>query len=262
LPALLELQHALRDRLAGGSDALTPAWIDAPPAQLAERLDVYRGTILDTLVRALRLSFPTVHRLVGDAFFQGAGRVFAQQHLPAGADLDRYGDALPDFVQDFAPCAALTYLPDVARLDQAVNRALHAGDAEPLDFSALGTAAAGTDPDRLRFVPHPSLSLLCSPFPVDAIWRAVVQQDEAAMAAVDLESGPVHLLIERVSGSVEVTRTPVNEWPSTQALLQGRPLAELLAAPGAVDLPALLARHFSAGRVIAFATDSPEGDSP
>jgi hypothetical protein len=262
LPALLELQHAMRDQLVGGGELATPAWIQAPAAELAERLHVYRGTILDTLVRALRLSFPTVHRLVGDAFFQGAGRLFAQHHLPASADLDRYGDAFPKFLQDFAPCAALTYLPDVARLDRAVNRALHAHDAEPLAFAALATAAASTDPDRLRFVAHPSLSLLLSPFPVDAIWRAVVQQDESAMAAVDLDSGPVHLLIERVSGSVDVTRIAVEEWPSTQALLQGRPLTELLAAPAAIDIPALLARHFSAGRVVAFATDSPEGDSP
>jgi hypothetical protein len=262
LPALLELQHALRDRLTGASDEDAPSWIQAPAAEIAERLAVYRGTVLDTLVRALRLSYPTVHRLVGDDFFQGAGRLFAQHHLPASADLDRHGEAFPDFLHDFAPCAALNWLPDVARLDRAVHRALHADDAEPLAFSALADAAASTEADRLRFVPHPSLSLLSSRFPVDAIWRAVLLQDDDAMAAIDLESGPVHLIVERVAGSVEVTQIAPGEWPATQCLLQGRPLADLLAASGATDIPDLLARHFSAGRLVAFATHSPEGDSP
>lgn len=262
MPALLELQHALHDRLTGGSDDDTPAWIQSSSAEIAERLAVYRGTVLDTLVRALRLSYPTVHRLVGDAFFQGAGRLFAQEHLPTSADLDRYGEGFPDFLQDFAPCAALTYLPDVARLDRAVHRALHADDAEPLAFEALAQAAATTEADRLRFVAHPSLSLLSSPFPVDAIWRAVLQQDDQAMAAVDLDSGPVHLIVERVAGGVEVTRIAASDWPATRCLLQGRPLAELLDARGPTAIPDLLARHFSAGRLVAFATHSPEGDVP
>ena len=262
MPALLELQHALQDRLTVGADGAAPAWIHAPAAEVAERLAVYRGTVVDTLVRALRLSCPTVHRLVGDAFFQGAAHLFAQGHLPTSPDLDGYGDAFPGFLQDFAPCAALTYLPDVARLDRAVHRALHADDVEPLALGALAEAAAHSDPDRLRFIAHPSVSLLSSPFPVDAIWRAVLQQDDDAMAAVDLESGPVHLLVERVAGSVEVARIAASEWPSTRVLLQGRPLCDLIDTPASVDIPDLLARHFSAGRVVAFAADSLEGDSP
>jgi hypothetical protein len=262
LPALLELQQAVHEQLTAGNDDAIPTWIQAPPAEIAERVAVYRGTVLETLVRALRLSHPTVHRLVGDDFFHGAARVFAQQQLPAGADLDRYGDGFAEFLHDFAPCASLPYLADVARLDRAVHRALHADDAEPLAFGALADAAARIDADRLCFVPHPSLSLLCSPFPVDAIWRAVLEQDDDAMAAVDLESGPVHLTVERVAGSVEVTRIAASEWPSTQCLVQGRPLTELLAAAEPIDIPDLLARHFSAGRLVAFATHSPEGDSP
>lgn len=261
MPALLELQRELSDRLMAGTDEGTPAWIETRPREAAERLEVYRATMMDTLVRALRLTFPTVHRLVGDDFFQGTGRIFAQKHLPASADLNRYGNDFPGFLQEFSPCAALVYLPDVARLDWAVARALHARDAQAVEFSALA-AAAGAEAARLRFIPHPSISLLRSPFPIDAIWRAVLAQDDAAMAAVDLESGPVHLIIERVAGSVDVVRMPAQEWTFSEALLQGRPLADLLEAPADIDVPALLAQHFTAGRVVSFATDSSEGGSP
>lgn len=262
MPALPELQRQLGERLMAGSGADTPIWIRTHPGQAAERLDVYRTTVMDTLVRALRLSFPTVHRLVGDEFFEGAGRIFAQEHLPRSADLNRYGDDFPAFLQQFGPCTALVYLPDVARLDRAAARALHAPDKQAVDFAALATAATGLDAARLRFTPHPSISLLRSPFPVDAIWRAVLAQDEGEMAAIDLQSGPVYLIVERVVDAVNVVRIPAGEWTLSQALFQGRPLAELIETPGEIDVPALLAQHFTGGRLVAFAIESNEGDSP
>ena len=41
---------------------------------------------------------------------------------------------------------------------------------------------------------------------MDAIWRAVLARDDAAMAAIDLAAGAVRLLIERRAGEIEVTR--------------------------------------------------------
>jgi len=39
-------------------------------------------------------------------------------------------------------------------------------------------------------VPHPSVALVAADHPVDAIWRAVLSQDDAAMAAINLTTGP------------------------------------------------------------------------
>jgi hypothetical protein len=158
----------------------------------AQRLSIHRNTIVATLANALRISFPAVHRLVGADFFEGAAQIFAREQAPSCADLNAYGAGFPDFLQRFEPAATLAYLADVARLEWAVNRALHAPDADSLTVERLAIAPA--DHDQMCFVAHPSLSTLRSDFPVDS-WRAVLQQDDAAMAAIVLVSGPVCLLV-------------------------------------------------------------------
>lgn len=261
MPVLHEVQQKLREWLAGVETGV-PSWVLVPGDQAAERLEVYRATVLDTLVRALRLSFPTVHRLVGAEFFGGAGQVFAGKHLPKRADLNTYGDDFPDFLQSFAPCAGLSYLADVARLDWAVMRALHASDAAPMDLEALA-AVDGADAASLRFTPHPSLALLRCDFPADDIWRSVLGKDDGEMAAIDLGSGPVHLVVERVADRAQVSRLSAREWSATVALMRGVVLAQVMEAFSAeLDVPALLAIHLAAGRFDGFQFSSANGGSP
>ncbi len=257
MPSLLEVQRQLREVLVGG-DVRPPGWIRGPDDTAAERLAVYRNTVATALARALRLNFPTVARLVGDEFFDGMAQVFARQELPAAADLDAYGAGLPAFVQAFEACAGIPYLPDIARLDWAVAKALHAPDVEPLAVDALAgldnTQAAG-----LRFAAHPAVSLLASEFPVDEIWRGVLEQDEDAMAAVDLASGPVHLLVERVDDAARVLRVAAPEWRFAAALAAGEPLGQLLSTLAEADVPVLLAQQLIKRRLVAFAIEAPGG---
>ena len=205
MPSLRESQHSMRRSLpheTGGdaADQFLSAGIGA-----RQRLDVYRNTILSTQSKALRLSFPEVQRLVGPDFFEMAAQTFAREHPPLCADLNLYGAEFPDFLQQVESAAALDYLPDVARLDWAVNRALHATDANALELSRL-EAIDPCEQDRVCFVSHPSISMLKSSFPIGTIWRAVLQRDDPALAAIDLKEGPAFLLVERVADQVEVRR--------------------------------------------------------
>lgn len=250
-PALLEIQHALRASLVDHDDDRSAAHIVAAGMSPAERLDVYRNTFASVLTTALRLSYPAVCRLVGPDFFAGAARIFIAENLPTGGCLDDYGAGLPDFLAAFAPAASLPYLPDVARLEWAVSRALHADDAEPLDarrLAALGEADRG----RVRFEPHPSVGLVSAQYPVDVIWRSVIDEDDAALAAIDLAAGPVWLLIERLATGIDVRRLSESAWRFAAALCAGRPLAAALESFPDIDAAPLLAEHLAAGRFVDF----------
>lgn len=254
-PSLLDLQFAVKRALLQHTDTQACAAAAAASVVPAAMVNVHRNTLIGNLAGALRLSFPAVQRLVGAEFFEGAARIFAREQLPRCADLNAYGAGFPRFLQGFQPAAALAYLPDVARLEWAVNRALHAPDAPALEMSRLA-AVAERDHDRLRFVPHPSISMLRSAFPVDAIWDAVLRQDDAAMAAIDPSGPPVYLMVERVAEDVDVQRCECSEWGFAAALLEGQPLGAALANVAVRDAPALLAGHLSAGRCIGFHLDA------
>lgn len=251
MPSLHELQRAVRLSLVEREDGTAAMYVVGNGLAPEQRLAVYRNTFDGNLTNTLRLSYPAIHRLVGAEFFEGAARIFAHERPPRTAWLDEYGAEFPEFLAGFPPAASLAYLPEVARLEWAVNRTLHAPDVEPLDAQRLADLDP-VDHERIRFAADPSITLLSAVYPADAIWRAVLAQDDTALGAIDLAAGPVWLLVQRYPTGVEVMRIDENAWRFADALFSGRPLgAALEAAPG-LEAPALLAEHIAAGRFVAY----------
>jgi hypothetical protein len=240
MPTLHELQGALGSALLDASAAIAP------------ELGIYRNTCLSSLTNALATSFPAVRRLVGAGFFESAAQEFIRTNPPASAYLNDYGEQFPAFLARFPHAAGLTYLADVARLEWAVNRALHAPDAPPLDVASLTGLDAALVP-ALSFAPHPAITVLRLDTPADAIWRAVLDEDQAGMKALDPTAGPVWLLIERCAAGVQVRRMLPGAWRFTQRLCAGEPLQAALDEPAAEmhsgeELSAVLADHLASGR--------------
>ena len=255
MPTLLELQNAVGRAIVAREDDEAAAHIIADHLAPGARLDIYRNTFIGSLATALRLAYPAIHRLVGVEFFEGAVQIFVGDHPPRSAYLDDYGAEFPDFLAHFKPAASLAYLSDVARLEWAVNRALHAPDTKALEVTRL-TAVDAVDHGRIRFTPHPAVSLIRADSPVDTIWRAVLEQDNAALAAIDLAAGPVWLIVQRQGVEVEVQRMSEVAWRFTAELYAGQPLQAALEMELEIDAPALLAEHLSAGRFVDFALTS------
>ena len=251
MPSLLEIQTAVRRVLIGIGDAMTMPILDDALTP-ADRLNIYRNTSRTALTNALRLNFPAVQRLVGGDFFTAAADTFITRDPPRTAWLDFYGDGFPQFLQSFEPAAALIYLPDVARLERAVGHAFHAVDAKPLEYSELLDIAPSAQ-GRVRFTPHPSVSLVFSPYPVDAIWRSVLAQDDVALAAIDLTGGAVRLLVERRAGEIEVTRMDERQWKFAEALFTGHSLSAALVVADHRDATTWLAAHLASGHFSDFA---------
>jgi Putative DNA-binding domain len=255
VPTLLEVQRAMRRSLVEHDDAEAAAYILADGLPPEARLNVYRNTSIGALTTALRLSYPAIYRLVGAEFFEGTARIFIEGEPPDSAYLDEYGSGFAEFLTHFRPAASLGYLSGVARLEWAVSRALHALDVVPLDLSRL-LAIDPADHGRIVFVPQPSVGLVQADCPVDAIWRAVLAQDDAAMAAIDLGFGPVWLFVQRFETGVDVARLSEREWRFVRDLCVGRPLQEAFDQALGFDAPAVLAGYLAAGRFTGFGLDT------
>jgi hypothetical protein len=251
MPSLHELQSAVRRSLLDPADGAAASFIIGAGLMPDERLGIYRNTMLGTFCNALRLSFPAVYRLVGADFFEHAAQIFGCEQPPRRADLNAYGADFPDFLGSFEAAASLTYLSDVARLEWAVNRALHAGDAAAPDLTQLA-GIAKRDLGRVCFTPHPSITMLHSSYPVDKIWRAVLEQDDAALHLIDPDSGSACLLVQRLADQLEILRLPDAVWHFSDALLGGQPLGAALNSASGIDAAALLAQHLAAGRCVGF----------
>lgn len=254
-PTLSELQRLIGQSLlhGAGSDALHSVAADG--LDPGARLSIYRNTATATLVKALQLSFPAIQALVGPEFFEGAARRFIEAEPPRGAWLDAYGSTFPDFLAELPQAASLAYLPDTARLEWAVTSVLHAPDAPTLDLGSLARRQA-SQPGDLRFVPHPAVRLLRAAFPVDAIWRAVLDHDDAALAAIDPTTGPVWLRIQRTPLGPAAERLSEAQWRFACALFAGQALSAALEEAGSPEAHVWLATLLADGSFTAVEPES------
>lgn len=246
-----ELQRDLARYLLEGDSATVSAAIEADGLTPQARLQVYRNHVMLSLRTALATTFPVVRRLVGEDFFAHLVRAFVIRHPPASSCLSDFGGALAGFIECFAPSAPLPYLADVARLEWALNQAWHSPVETALDPAAL----SAVDPDRLAASSlslQPSIQLVVSAWPLEAIWRA--NQPERDGTGVDLAAGGCALLVWREGDDAVFHTLPAEEAGVLRSLMAGQPLQAAFAQSAAPDtLSFLLANG------LATACESPAG---
>jgi len=222
MSSLRELQAGFRAALLGDDDRAAASAVIDDGLGASARLAVYRHHVFTSLTVTLEATFPVVCRLVDRRFFGWLADQYVRAHPPASPCLFEYGADFAEFVAAFPACAHLPWLADVARLEWAMNAALHAPDAAPLDPEALrALPPAALAPLMLRL--DPSVTLLASRWPLDAIWRA--NQPEADGAA-DLAAGGVRLEIRRLGEDVVFRALPPGTFALRAALGAGRPLED------------------------------------
>lgn len=247
--SLRELQAVVGAGILGDAPEKLRGVVREDGLAFDRRLQVYRNNNFISLTEVLKATFPVVCRLVDEQFFGYAADAFIRACPPRAACLSEYGDAFADFLAAFAPAQRLAYLPDVARLEWAINEAYFADDAPALDparIAALPQERYGT----LSFLLHPSCRLVGSAHPVDRIWQAH-QPDGDLDTPIDLAAGGCRLLVQRRGLDVQMTALDAAGHAFLAALEDGRSLQaayETAAAiDGAFDLVAALAAHLARG---------------
>ncbi len=198
-----------------------------------QRFNVYRNNVIVSLTNALCDTFPVVMALVGEPFFREMARQFVRSCPPHSPVLARYGEGFAEFVAAFEPARTVPYLVDVARLEIACLRALHAVDTAPLSRTAL--TALLDAPESLaarRFELHPSLQLLESRFAIASLWAA--HQGELDIGTVDPYRAE-RACVLRHDLVVKVLPLTAGEFCFVGALCGGQRLADAVDATVAVE---------------------------
>ncbi len=226
-------------------EAALPAGIIDPMGRPApKRFSVYRNNVASSLTRALEAAFPTVRKLVGEEFFGAMAVVFLRAHPPRSRMLMLYGDDMPGFLEGFQPVAHLGYLPDVARLDQAMRQSYHAADSTPLSGSEF-QHLVNEDIGGCRLSLAPALRVVRSSWPIQSIWAANADGGPAP------RPGSETALVLRPDFDPRPHRLSEGGGALIQGLLDGATLGQSLeAAEGPVDLPAVLSLLISGKAII------------
>jgi len=253
MPTLREIQSAMLAALRVGPLDLATPYIDAAGQTAPLRLRIYRDNIRENFYRALRLTFPVVHRLVGADYFRQTARSFQNRCPSRSGDLKDAGESFPDYLGELHRNDRFGYLQDVARLEWLIQEASLAADHEPFNWQSL----AAVDPsvyESLTITLHPTLRLFESPFPALSIWESNVMETQD-LAAIDLAGGADRVAIMR-RRSLEFLRLKVGELAFLQSLGAGMSFGVAVdcgqAADALFDATGALQRFVSAAAVVEF----------
>jgi hypothetical protein len=259
MPSLRELQRGFAAAtIFGDRSAMAGLGIVGGRLDAGARLAIYRNNVLANYRKALAATYPVVQALVGRPFFGAAVEAFVRAHPSRRGDVNRYGGELAQFLGSYAPARELPYLPDVARLEWAIDQAAIAADADRLDLASL---AAVPEPalGSLRFALHPSARFIVSRYPIFRIWQAN-QPGHEEDPRVDLSEGGDALLVVRGAEGVSVQRLS----PSTHAFLSSlrghltlsQAVDRAIAADASFDLGEALRAHVASQTIVPFRAPS------
>ncbi len=227
--SLLSIQdRCYRAFLLGQSAPLLPELAGRTiPAPIS--IQVYQNNARETYRKALMASYPVVERLVGEDCFRGLALKYMRAYPSTSGDLQGFGAAFPDFLSQIYSDSGFAYLPDVAKLEWAVEQVQLHFENELLDADALGRV----DPTRyadLRFYRAAGARLVSSRYPILSIWRT---NQPGQDASVDLDSGAEHVVVRRYAGSVELTAVDATASWLAARLHDGETLEHAITALGA-----------------------------
>jgi hypothetical protein len=263
MPELLDIQSdfatALRD---ADQTARARRWLAGDDAHVDERIALYRATMVANGEKALSSAYPVIRQVVGQEFFRGLARAYQREIPSTSGDLTDFGAAFAGFVAAFEHTQSLPYLPDLARLEWAVQRAYGAADANEWDASSLGEV----DPDRqaaIRFKWSPGIALVDSPFPIVRLWH-LHQSGHEGEFKVDWDVGEC-ALVSRDGFVVDVAALGRGDAVFMSRSLDGvafgeASVAAVQAAPG-FDLAGALGRAIASHRICGFFLDNADNHS-
>jgi len=218
------------------------------------RIGIYRNTITANYRNAMAATYRVVREITGEAFFDAAVDAFAARHPSTGGDLNVYGGELAAFLGSYPYARELPYLPDVARLEWALDECARAADCDvaPEQAIAVLSALAAEELAARRLGLDPSCRLVHSRFPVMRIWQA---HQGGADFDVDFDAGDDHLLVRREDGTPAIERVSPGEFAWLAALADGHALGESFGAAFAVDpdfdAGGALGRRLASGTLLA-----------
>ena len=203
--SLRELQeNCYQAFVLGATDALVPQVRDNEIAA-KDRIQVYENNARETYRKTLLASYPVVARLGGEECFRGLALKYMREQPSRCGDLQKFGANFPGFLHALYAASDFAYLPDVARLEWALEE-VHLEPIEKIiNVSDLAQVATEDHP-RLSFQIRRGLHLVSSRYPILSIWRANQPGEDAD---VDLSVGGEHVAVLRRGDDLEMH--PLND---------------------------------------------------
>ena len=166
-------------------------------------LKIYRGNLVFGLIGAMKETYVFTRVLLGENNFNFFSRDFLYQNPSRDSDLIQYGGGFGDFLAGREEIQHLAFIPEVARLEWALERAFYA----PPEPSLTGELPEIGRESKLRF--KNSVRLVQSAYKIHKAWAGFTEKGVDGFEGEMFKKEPESLVVWSDEGSPRVT--PVNE---------------------------------------------------
>lgn len=226
LEDLARLQAVFSTQMSARKPLLTPLspWL-GDDARTVRRFARYGEAVRYHHERSLKLVFPVLNTLVGDAFFQMLADVYGDVHPSRDGDLARFGADFPEFIESLPVTTDYPYFPNIARLEWLLHEVHGAPDTKPLSAHEVKTA----DPAELGkwlLCLHPAARPYTSEWRTASIWLSHKHPLTHPLPASI--HGPTRAIVYRSGWTATVRETGVAEWVALMSLSGTATLGDVL----------------------------------
>lgn len=192
----------------------------------AERLNIYRQSILDNLRRALSITYPGVWMLLGEECANNVATAFAsnENNLPNTGCLDDWGDRFPGFLRQIPELNSLVYLQDFAEYEWLKHLSYRAESKPTFDATKLQSIPE----DQIATVILnllPSVFCYTSEYPLDEIVTII---DDPNAEPINLSDKKTHAIIARPENTVLTFWVAADLWLFVDLIAQQYNLGDAL----------------------------------
>ncbi len=198
--------------------------LSQPSLSTTQAMQIYQNNYLLSLIEALRASYPSVLKLVGEDYFHFVAKQFVLQCGHDQGDLNLFGLGFAQFLAKQSGLGHLPYLPAMAELDWRIERCA----AQPLPEQYLSLEQLQAQPSQHlgnAILPLASnVMLITSAYPVFSIYQ-MLQQDQ--VKPIELDHAQYLLLIKQTDFSVQLELLTEQQYAFLAHCQQQAPLVEL-----------------------------------
>ncbi len=192
-------------------------------------LKIYRGNLVFGLIGAMKETYVFTWVLLGENNFNFFSRDFLYQNPSHNSDLIQYGEGFGEFLAAREEIQHLAFIPEVARLEWALERAFY---AKP-ENSFSGELPENWRETQPRF--KNSVQLVQSGYKIHEAWLNFTEKGEKGFEGEMFKKEPESLVVWSDQGRPRVT--PVNEilalW--IKGALEGKTTSSLVQSTGLLE---------------------------
>ncbi len=163
-----------------------------------DRLKIYQNTMRTAHTSALAECFKCCEIILGNQYFNRVANEYFYSNPAMSQNINLYGQQFPQYLESWVynhtETEKFKYLPDLAKLEYAYEKAYYLNDDPIFDFDAF-SKLNGSEQQHITFNASHSLKLLKSDYPIYEIWN--INRKNETTHKVHSISEPQYLCVTR-----------------------------------------------------------------